>query len=582
MLTTHPTLVRRVGATLIAFTLTAVGLLMVTATANAAIVPTVPLGTSANYSVLGGSTVTNTGPSVLHLGLGLSPGTEWPGFPPGLVLGATEITTAAAAQAQIDLTAAYLNAEGRSIDATTTADLGGLTLQPGVYAGPDHSPLGLTGTLTLDAGGNPNAVFIFQTASTLTTASGSAVSLINGAQACNVFWQVGSSATLGTGSVFVGNILALTSITVTTGATVQGRALARNGAVTLDTNTFNVPACDIPSGYGHIIVRKDVGPAGAPAASFAFDPSWGSPFSLAGGGQVDSGLLAAGTHSVAELGPLAAGWSLTSAVCDDGSSPVAIGLSAGETVTCTFTNTFAEEEEGTGSLTVIKASTPAGGTGFSFDAGGLGTFLLDDGGSTVFSGLAAAVYTVTETPADGWAFQDAVCVTDPGAAVDYQTAGTGVTVNLAEGQAVICTFTNSEEEEQSPEGTLTVIKRTVPAGGAGFRFDAGALGTFGLDDGGTRVFAGLAAGAYTVTEAPADGWEFAQVECTAADYEVDGASVTVNLAEGEAVVCTFTNGELPYTGAEPLKLPLVVAGLAALFMGMALAVWSLTREADSS
>ena len=136
MLTTHPTLVRRMGATLVAFTLTAAGLLMVTATANAAIVPTVPLGTSANYSVLGGQTVTNTGPSVLHLGLGLSPGTDWPGFPPGLVLGATEITTAAAAQAQLDLTAAYLNAAGRPIDATTTAELGNLILQPGVYAGP--------------------------------------------------------------------------------------------------------------------------------------------------------------------------------------------------------------------------------------------------------------------------------------------------------------------------------------------------------------------------------------------------------------------------------------------------------------
>ncbi|HUU61800.1 MAG TPA: ice-binding family protein [Acidimicrobiia bacterium] len=572
---------RRVGAALLAFAMVTV-LLMVGSSAQAAIVPTVPLGTAANYSVLGGSTVTNTGPSVLHLGLGLSPGTSATGFPPGLVLGTTQIATAAAAQAKLDLTAAYVNAAGRSIDTTTTAALGGLILQPGVYAGPAKSPLGLTGTLTLDAGGNPYAVFIFQTDSTLTTASSSRVTLINGAQACNVFWQVGSSATLGTGSVFVGNILAQESITVTTGVTVQGRALAQTYAVTLDTDTFTVPPCDMTSPYGHIVVRKEVGPAGAPAASFTFDPSWGANFDLAGGGQVDSGSLAAGVYSVAEVEPLPAGWSSTSAVCDDRSSASAIGVSPGETVTCTFTNTFTEQAGPTGSLTVVKATTPAGGAGFSFDAGVLGTFSLDDAGSEVFTGLAAGAYTVTETPAEGWEFEDVVCTTVPGAAVDYQVVGAGAAVNLAEGQAVTCTFTNTFTEQPGPTGSLTVIKRTVPAGGAGFSFDAGVLGTFSLDDAGSEVFTGLAAGAYTVTEIPAEGWEFAQVECTAADYLVEGASVAVNLAEGEAVVCTFTNGALPYTGAQPLTLPLALAGLAALLMGLALTVWSLMREADRS
>jgi hypothetical protein len=213
---------------------------------SAAIVPTVSLATSSNYSVLGGSDVTNTGPSVLAQSLGLWPGTSITGFPPGLVTapGTTDQTNAAAQQAQSDLTAAYVDAAGRSIDATTTADLANLSLQPGVYSGPSKSPLSLSGPLVLDGGGDPTAVFIFQTDSTLITGSGSTVSLINGAQECNVFWQVGNSATLGTGSVFVGNIMALQAISVQTGVTVHGRALARNAGVTLDNDTFTTPTCD--------------------------------------------------------------------------------------------------------------------------------------------------------------------------------------------------------------------------------------------------------------------------------------------------------------------------------------------------
>ncbi|MCA1707465.1 MAG: DUF3494 domain-containing protein, partial [Actinobacteria bacterium] len=133
---------------------------------------------------------------------------------------------------------AYTDAAGRSPSDTLTADLGGQTIVSGVHRG---DTFGLTGTLTLDAQGDPNAVFIFQAASTLTTASGSHVALINGASPCNVFWQVGSSATLGTTSVFVGTILALTSVTAQTGASVTGRLLASNGAVTLDTNTVTRP-----------------------------------------------------------------------------------------------------------------------------------------------------------------------------------------------------------------------------------------------------------------------------------------------------------------------------------------------------
>lgn len=201
----------------------------------------VGLGTSASYSVLGGSTVTNTGPTTLSGDLGVSPGTAITGFPPGVASGATHAGDAAAAQAQADVVTAYNDAAGRAPTASVAGDLVGRTLVGGVYT--SSGPLALSGTLTLDAQGDPNTVFIFQVGSTLTTASASMVSLVNGAQACNIYWQVGSSATLGTGSSFKGTILALTSITVTTGTTVQGRALARNGAVTLDTDTFTNPGC---------------------------------------------------------------------------------------------------------------------------------------------------------------------------------------------------------------------------------------------------------------------------------------------------------------------------------------------------
>jgi hypothetical protein len=161
--------------------------------------------------------------------------------PPGTI----EAGTPVAAQAQADSTAAYLDALGRPLNETTTSDLTGLTLVGGVYAGPSKSPLSLSGTLTLDGEGDPNSVFIFQTDSTLITGPGSTVSLINGAQACNVFWQVGSSATLDTGSTFVGNILALTTITVADSVTVQGRALAQTGEVTLINDTFTQVGCDL-------------------------------------------------------------------------------------------------------------------------------------------------------------------------------------------------------------------------------------------------------------------------------------------------------------------------------------------------
>ncbi|GAB2844522.1 hypothetical protein GCM10027176_55290 [Actinoallomurus bryophytorum] len=202
----------------------------------------VALGTAADFSVLGASTVTNTGPTVISTNLGLSPGTSVTGFPPGAVGGTIHAADATAAQAQADQIAAYNDAAGRTPTTTLAGDIGGTTLTPGVYG--STSSLGITGTLTLNGQGDPNAVFIIQMGSTLTTATASTVNLTNGAQACNVFWQVGSSATLGTGSTFKGTILALTSITVTTGVSITGRTLAHNGAVTLDTNAIDGTTCE--------------------------------------------------------------------------------------------------------------------------------------------------------------------------------------------------------------------------------------------------------------------------------------------------------------------------------------------------
>jgi hypothetical protein len=218
-----------------------VAILAVMQSSAGAAVATVGLGTAGSFGVLAGSTITNTGASVINGDLGVSPGTAVTGFPPGTVNGTVHQTDGVAAGAEADLTTAYLDAAGRSPTSGVGGFIGaGETLLPGVYQA--SSSLLVGGTLTLDAKGNADAVFIFQAASTLTTIS-STIALTGGAQACNVFWQVGSSATLGTGSAFQGSILALTSITVDTGDTITGRALARNGAVTLDDDTITVPAC---------------------------------------------------------------------------------------------------------------------------------------------------------------------------------------------------------------------------------------------------------------------------------------------------------------------------------------------------
>jgi hypothetical protein len=202
------------------------------------------LGTANSFVVLAGTTVSNTGPSAVGGDVGVSPGTAIVGFPPGIVSsGSIFAGGSTPATAQADLTTGYNDVASRVLPApaTVAGNIGGQTLTAGIYKSTSSLSIS-SGNLTLDAQGNSNAVFIFQISSSLTTTVGTQVILAGGAKANNVCWQVGSSATLGTNSIFKGNIMALTSITLTTGAVMDGRALARNGAVTLDSNIITKPA----------------------------------------------------------------------------------------------------------------------------------------------------------------------------------------------------------------------------------------------------------------------------------------------------------------------------------------------------
>ena len=204
----------------------------------------VALGAACGTGILGGSAVTSTGLSIVNGDVDVSPGSAISGFPPGIINGIRHTTDATDANAQAALTTAFTTASTLPPGTSLQPNIGGLpaAFPPGVYTTIAQPSLGITGNLTLDGVGNPNAVWIFQISSTLTTASGSVI-LINGAQAKNVYWAIGSAATLGTGTTMAGNMMAMSAITLNTGVTLNGRALARTaGAVSIDASTINVPA----------------------------------------------------------------------------------------------------------------------------------------------------------------------------------------------------------------------------------------------------------------------------------------------------------------------------------------------------
>ena len=279
------------------------------------------LDTAASFSVIGGSTVTNTGPSFLNASLAVSPGSALPGFPPGLVGGTTHSNNAVAIQAQVDVTTAANAIMAVPSLNVGTADLDGLTFLAGSYSSP--SSLLNNGTITLQ--GDADDVFIFTAVSTLTTGSGSTILFTGGAQECNVFWRVGSSAVLGTGSRFAGTLIAQAAVSANTSATIHGRLFAQTAAVTLDSNVFTAPTCVTTGGDGDSggddgpiatppVVGAPTGPvlpipAAPPGAAPAAIPPTGFPaLPLAAGGiaLLIAGALGAGVRVANDRRPLRA------------------------------------------------------------------------------------------------------------------------------------------------------------------------------------------------------------------------------------------------------------------------------------
>ena len=317
------------------------------------------LGAAESYAVLGGSTVTNTGPSVINGDLGVSPGSSITGFPPGVVTGTIHSADASALQAQDAVTTAYNDLAGRPATADLTGqDLGGLTLTPGVYS--FSSSAQLTGTLTLDAQGNSAAVFIFKIGSELTTASSSSVLVTNGGTGCNVWWQVGSSATLGTATSFAGNILALTSITLTTGANVSGRALARNGAVTLDSNNVTPATCAaaLPS----LSLTKDDG--GSTGAAPGDTITYTLNYANTGNTNLTNVTLSDTVPANTTFNSGTSGWSCAAGagpgtVCTLVVGSLAVGASGSAVFTVAVDNpTLAADVSNTASITSTETGTP--------------------------------------------------------------------------------------------------------------------------------------------------------------------------------------------------------------------------------
>jgi hypothetical protein len=280
---------------------------VVLATAAQAASEPVPLGAAESFGVLAGAGITNTGPTTITGDIGTFPTTSVTDLGTVTLIGTDHAGDAVTQQAKTDLVTAYDQAAGQLPVSAVPVELGGTVLTPGVYS--SGGALGLTGTLTLDANGDPDAVFVFQTPSTLITATDSVVSLIDGAQACHVFWQVTSSADLGVRTQFAGTIIALTTISLKTQATVQGRVLARNGEVTLDSNTITrapcatTPVVTAPTASPSAPPQVRTVPRGGVATgdgSSVRGPSTGTPalpFAILAGGALVAGIVAAGSRA---------------------------------------------------------------------------------------------------------------------------------------------------------------------------------------------------------------------------------------------------------------------------------------------
>jgi type VI secretion system secreted protein VgrG len=363
-------------------------ILLSTSAASAATVLDGPvnLGTAATYGVLGASAVTNTGPTVVNGDLGVSPGTSITGFgaaPNGVVNGTVHQTDAAAAQAQRDATTAYDVAASLTPTRTGITELNGLSLTPGVYSGGALS-LANTGALTLS--GSANSVWVFQAASTLTIGSGTHITITGGASSCNVFWQVASSATIGTGAQFQGTVLAQASVTATTGATVVGRLLARTGAVTLDTNTITASTgCPAPGTPSQTVAPTIT--SGAPPAATAGQPytatvtATGTPTPTYTATGLPAGLTLNGTTGVISGTPTTPGSSTVTITASNGTAPNATSI---------VTITVGSPAAATGPTATTPGTTTTGTTSTTAGTTGTGTGELAFTGSDPAAPLGVA------------------------------------------------------------------------------------------------------------------------------------------------------------------------------------------------
>jgi hypothetical protein len=440
------------------FCLFAAVLLLSTGSLKTALAQTAPpLGTAQNFAVLGASTVTNavSAGTILTGNLGVWPGSAVTGFPPGVVIGTIHAADGTAATAQQDALTAYNFLAGEACPGPnnlTGQDLGGMTLLPGVYC--FSSSAQLTGTLTLNSTGSPNGVFVFKIGSTFTTASNSAV-VINGSSACNVFFQVGTSATLGTGTKLLGSIFAETSITMTTGGSVTGGAYALNGAVTLDTNA--VTDC-----MGTLQVCKEAGSSSLAGNSFGFSIA-GSPATLI---SVQAGPPPGGSCSVALLVPahpsiitetipanttLAAVSTLPTPglliSSNLGAGTATVEVDPGAQTIATFVNTVPPPPT-TGFLEICKVAgaNVTQGTTFTFSVAGIPPVIVQAGaapGGSCSSPLVmpAGPTLITET-LNGYALT-AVSTLPAGLLVSSNLAAGTATVTVNAGLTTIVTFVNA-------------------------------------------------------------------------------------------------------------------------------------------
>ena len=524
-----------------------------------------PMGTARSFAVLGAATVTNTGPTSVMGDLGVSPGSSITGFPPGTVTGTIHAADAVAAQAQVDAATAYnfLTAETCTTN-LTGQDLGGLTLTPGVYCFDTSAQL--TGTLNLNAAGDPNAVFVFQIGSTLTTATNSAV-IVSGGSPCGVYFQVGSSATLGTGTQFAGNIFALTSITLTTGASVSGGSYALDGAVTMDTDAAT--ACQ-----GTLQVCKVAGSGVAAGTNFSFSVA-GTPLT------VPAGPAPAGSCSAALVVPalpatiietIPSGTTLASVSTLPGvglliSSDLAAGTAVvtvnpgGQTV-ATFVNTIPPPPT-TGFLQICKiaGSGVTLGTNFTFSVAGTPVTVAAGpplaGTCSPALTLAAGQVPIAETLPSGTVMTAVSTLPSSDLLTASNLAAGTATVTVIAGAQTIVTFTDAVTPTT---GFLQICKVAGTGVVAGTNFTFSVAGTPVIIPAGPAP-AGSCGGLLELPAGPVNITEILPIglQLTAVSAAPDGSLVSSDLAMGLATVTIAAGGQTTVT-FENARIPVPPTG----------------------